>query len=361
MFFTTALVLVAHAFAFHVTDVAKNSVRDLKQFELRDVLLTNKQYSSHKVVGASSTKYINSTNQDNEYGLNSLLKAVHLAFAGHHGLTLSPEVLYVAIVQGLSAHINMDPEKHRKAAGIAFEGKVGLKLDLRVHRQVRTWEDAFTHFSSEIGKWIPKDLEGELKPTFTTATPLSTAVTAMTIMDVYKGYFEYSIGAACGIPEITLEGSPQDWILLQKHAKQLLARFEGTEAWSAQLDSVLAQFVRASQNDVDAGFWQKIYKYTEKFVCFPAGVSGWINVFFPYVGRKQLISNHCLDWKSCMENSREIVPALFPSGTTNTPFTWVARKKETEMQLLAGIVGIDKLKNNHLKPNLGWAVLAKKA
>lgn len=61
-----------------------------------------------------------------------------------------------------------------------------------------------------------KEVGGHLVETltcnFSTTTSLEKTVSEITIMETVKSYFEFiTIMIVCGIPEITLEGTPQDW------------------------------------------------------------------------------------------------------------------------------------------------------
>jgi hypothetical protein len=40
-------------------------------------------------------------------------------------------------------------------------------------------------------------------------------------MDAMKSFFEYSVSTMCGIPEITLEGTPEDWRKIEEKTKAL--------------------------------------------------------------------------------------------------------------------------------------------
>jgi Domain of unknown function (DUF4419) len=58
---------------------------------------------------------------------NPLIAAAHLAFAEHYPLRLTPDVIWLVILQGLATHINADPERYRSVL-VAYEGKKTLKV-----------------------------------------------------------------------------------------------------------------------------------------------------------------------------------------------------------------------------------------
>ena len=67
----------------------------------------------------------------------------------------------------------------------------------------------------------------------------------------------------CGIPEITLKGTVEDWKLLHEKALSL-GRYD-LEWWTEELRPVLDQFVAAALGEVDRQFWSSIYKLKGKW------------------------------------------------------------------------------------------------
>ena len=78
------------------------------------------------------------------------------------------------------------------------------------------------------------------------------------MMDAFKEYFEYYFSTLCGIPEITLEGTVDDWKKLQVKTLSL-AQFD-LQWWTDPLKEILDEFVKASSGNVDGEFWKSIYK-----------------------------------------------------------------------------------------------------
>ena len=80
----------------------------------------------------------------------------------------------------------------------------------------------------------------------------------------------------CGIPEITLEGTVEDWKVLREKALSL--GDYGLQWWVEALEPVLDQFVAAASGSIDREFWCRIWPIPY--------VTGWILTLFPY-GRNQ--------------------------------------------------------------------------
>jgi len=98
-------------------------------------------------------------------------------------------------------------------------------------------------------------------------------------MGAMQKFFSYYGVTLCGIPEITLLGTTEDWKSVRDRASAL-AEYD-LEWWTRELLPILDQFIAASEGRVDADFWKSIYK-----VQGGSGgpyISGWIVDLFPYL------------------------------------------------------------------------------
>ena len=164
-----------------------------------------------------------------------------------------------------------------------------------------------------------------------------------------------------GQPEPQPQGPAGPVVPDQDLVKQLLDQME--------LKYVVDQLYLARLGKVDAErspFWRSIFMYDSWSGC-EAHISGWVNVFFPYVGSSGRTVNPCLDWRKVGEAnaSRGIgVPiSYFPSNLASAPVKWTfpEDRKEYDMTFVAGFVGASQNpKTKALRPELAWAVLEKK-
>ncbi|KAJ9057132.1 hypothetical protein DSO57_1025384 [Entomophthora muscae] len=343
---------------FRVDNVTTAETTIYQEMTLREKLSSYQSFRNIRVEAVSPTSLIKSRYLPEELIMNGLMEAVHLAFSQHHGLTLSPEKLFITILQGVAIHINQDPKKHRAALGIKHEGKIrlGIRYDNHIMgSDNNTWPVIIDSFTKLLGAFLPEDLFSQLEKPFTTSTDLSVVVTSATIMDSYKVYFEYLYSTLCGIPEVTLQGTPDDWIDLKNRTQNILQRLEGLDKWEATLVPVLDEFISTAQGNPNVEFWKSIYKYRSRSG-FPE-VSGWINLFFPYfMFTEDYRINACAHGgpANCPKYSLD----FYPVGITRTPFKWDYHHEEYNMELVAGLVGVEKnATTNHVQPALGWAVL----
>ena len=293
---------------------------------------------------------------------NSFVGAVHTAYNTHYPLVLSPDMIWQCVAQGFAIHVNKNAEKLRHLF-VAHEGKkvIEVRVDhFQKGSPTNDWEGALGLFSEEIRKNIGDDIHSLLTPEFSTTGPVEKAAAQVVMMDAFKEYFSYYAMTLCGIPEITLEGSVEDWKKL--YDKTLgLAKFD-LQWWVDAVEPVLKEFVNAASGKINKDFWQSIYK-----ISGGSGgpyITGWIITLFPYLGRslENMSPNGYLkDWSP--SKSRPfggITTASFPRGSVSTPFKWLYFSEEYDMYFYAGFMGVGQdQKSLAIRPVIGWAVVDK--
>lgn len=287
---------------------------------------------------------------------NGFVSALDFAYAQHYSLTLSPDDVWLTIAQSVAQHIDQHAETLRHHF-VEHEGKVKITYQndsLVMGSPDNPWMDGFDFFSKEIKRYIGKkhDL---LVSNFSSTGVIEKAASEVVLMDAMKHYFEYGVCTLCGIPEINLLGTTEDWSSIQARV-QALGELEGLKKWTQVLDPVLAEFVRASKGNVSKDFWSNIYKKTSGGSGGPR-ISGWANAFFLYleIPRGRMINPLAMDLSaSIYTTSNE-----FPSGLSQVPFTWNYYGVEHEYEFLGGFVGAAQEEDLSLRPAIGWAVRAK--
>merc|ERR1712003_433211 len=107
------------------------------------------------------------------------------------------------------------------------------------------------------------------------------------------------MSTCCGFPEITLEGTVEDWQHLRSASASLIGRCTPEFATSrgASLLPLLDKLVAARSGEVDASFWNSM--------CKRGGTSGsgsrtwfngWFKIFFPYIDRRT--NRYCQPYRS---------------------------------------------------------------
>ena len=277
------------------------------------------------------------------------------AYASHRPVVLSPDIIWLLICQGFSHHVNNNPELVRKLI-VDFEGEMTLVVrndDIKLNDPNSPWESIFPEFTKQISVETGQELINTLTCNFSTTNAVSKVASEITIMDALKTYFEYrSMAYSCGIPEITLEGTPQDWAKVKQ--KAIYLRKFKLDWWIDQLIPILNEFERASKGHINKVFWRNMVNYHEGGACRPNDpdyVKGWIIKFFPYDKYKNRNNfNESFRYKD------------LPSEITKTDFIHIdvlndGSVVETPLVIWAGFVGLKQdTATFSLKPTIGWMI-----
>ena len=202
----------------------------------------------------------------------------------HRPLCLSPDIIWLMIIQGVANHINVNAEALRSRF-VRHEGKVQISVrrdDFVKGSPENPWAEAIDELTSRVEEHIGSEFD-LFQPTFTTTGPVERAAAGVVLLDAMQSYFTYDMDTFCGIPAITLEGTPEDWQAVADRAE----RFGSLELewWLEPLRGILQQFVAASQGVVDRQFWQSLYKYQDE--SGGPTMTGWISALFPYLTDSQ--------------------------------------------------------------------------
>jgi hypothetical protein len=280
-------------------------------------------------------------------GVHPLLHAVGKAFAEHRPLILSPDAVWLTIARGISDHVKLNAGELRPVL-VGHEGKAVLTVD---YGPADTWDSVVEGLAKQVGDTI-------FECDFSTSTAVERLAGRVAMMDAYSPYYGYWMIAVCGIPSITLTGTPDDWRRIRARIDDL-PRF-GLEHWCRSLRPITDEFVRAAEGDADKKFWQRIYNPVDAY----GGdhVTGWVTRFYPYLDflRDANVPNPMLDLP--IGEPRD---GTFPSVTTDSvPATLCRavinvndRLDISAVALDAGLAGVTQHEDGALEPVAGWAVL----
>lgn len=275
---------------------------------------------------------------------HAFVAAARLAFARHQPLVLSPDAVWLMLAQGLAHHVNAHAEALRERF-VKHTGKAKVRVrhdGLRPGDPANDWRAVLGLLSEAVATHVgPKrDL---VVCDFSTTGPVERAASEVVLLDALRSYFEYEVHTLCGIPRITLEGTPADWASVRTRARYLSEL--GLEGWAGRLDPVLAKVEATAEGRVDVAFWRSFFKWES--MSGGDRVTGWINVLLPY-----------LDGPGGPTPNRGVPTAnQLPSGICRAPFEWEALGERLDMELLGGFAGVSQDPTTlALRPDLAWAV-----
>lgn len=305
-----------------------------------------------------------------------LAEAAFHAFFEHHPLVLSPDAIWFCLAQGFAHHLARNAERLR-ARFVQHQGKATLTVvrpDFRLG-QPNPWPEAFAAFSDQIAAHVGK-LRDLVVADFSTTSPVERAASEVALMDAFQPYFEYEMLIGCGIPAITLLGTPDDWRSVRRRAA-MLSEFD-LAPWTDALLPVLDEIVRASEGHADRAFWRSFFRYQSGSGA--AELTGWINVLFPYLrefsGSDDTGKLRPNPYLSCWEQAFKVAEARegwlrwnecegpclreMPSGLASAPVKVVdmADGSEHALRFVAGMLGVTQDPESlALTPEFGWAVV----
>lgn len=311
------------------------------------------------------------SNTIRQISYHGVMAAVHTAFAEHRPLSLSPDMIWITIMQGVARHVHNNPEQlRRRLVSHAGKQEVAFVVDgFNGDSPESDWQLLIDGLGDSLRMTIGETYD-QLMVDFSTTGPLEKTVCAITILDAYEPFFEYVVYCICGIPSITLEGSVGDWRQLREKI-EILAHFE-MDWWLSSLRPILDHFVRAADGDIDREYWQNIYKLKKAYGW--ERINGWIGRLIPYLrhgetGEYNVVNPLLADpfviepddapmaVPSFFEHVPGIVAKDLPSGLSLVPFKFKSATETVGMQLIGGFVGIEQVEETQaIRPKLGWAV-----
>ena len=222
-----------------------------------------------------------------------------------------------------------------------------------------SWQNSIADFSAQIREASDPVVHETLLCDFSTTTPAIRTASEAVMMDSYDCYFEYVAVCVCGIPEITVEGTSDDWRRMRARI-EVFATF-GLEWWVSRLRPILDEFVHTVAGDPNSEFWKAIYKPKQVYGAKVA--TGWIADLFPYLGDatnrrpNPVFETPRTDWMVPVDKG--VVPSAFASGLSRVPVTLKNVDGPTgAVDLLAGFFGVgQRSEDNALFPVISWSVV----
>ncbi len=280
------------------------------------------------------------------------------AYAEHRPIVLSPDIVWMLIGQGFSHYVNENAEQLRDLL-VSHQGKKELTVETEENLLLpdADWEPSLDLFFQQIVENSKGDVANMMVANFTTTGKVERMASQILLMDVMKSYFEYIVSyASCGIPSITLEGTPEDWQKVLDKAQQL--KKYGLDWWVKDLTPILQEFVNASQGRVNQHFWQCIVKTRsieeiDRGGCgwtVPTHVDGWFLKFFPF------------NQDGRTPDSVSVTSDNMLAEMVKVPFKYVrtdgVHTEVFPMEFWSGFVGVEENPETYaLRPKIGYMIV----
>ncbi|XP_012565741.2 uncharacterized protein LOC105849841 isoform X1 [Hydra vulgaris] len=191
---------------------------------------------------------------------NSLIGALYDAYKNHYAISIRPDDVWLTIIIELAEYVDNHAEEMRHCF-VTNEGRKTLTvIDESYSRTVDHWACLIKKMSDLIDKNTKADVRDFIEPQFTTTTPNDSLIGRVALMGAMKNYFEYEFYLVCGIPQVTLMGTIDDWEKLKTKIVELGNRFAESQPqlgwWSNILVPIANKFISSYKGKRNEKFWQ---------------------------------------------------------------------------------------------------------
>jgi hypothetical protein len=294
--------------------------------------------------------------------VHAFVWAVSLAFAEHRPLVLGPDEIWITIAQGFAQHVNNNAEALRGRL-VEFEGKKKLVIETR--DPLPTWLAA-EEWTQMVRDHVGKAVYDLLVCDFSTTTPIARTASLVVMMDAFKRYFDYGITFICGIPRVTLLGTPDDWKEIHRRVAAM-AQYD-LAWWTRRLEPICDGLVATAEGKPGLDFWQQIYSPLYDYGAHL--ITGWIANLFPYlresVSEQCTVRNEFVQWprrsKGGLSKTHPVSYGQLPTGISMAPFrcedaSGEGAVRKDAWELVAGFIGVTQDRaTGALRPEIGWGV-----
>ncbi|CAK4878332.1 unnamed protein product, partial [Aphanomyces euteiches] len=173
------------------------------------------------------------------------------AYSYHHNLVIRPDDIWLAIMVQFGFYVHGNAETLRGSL-VKHQGRKEIIVN-----GLDTLHSAdYGGMAKEmIGKMEEHLVDPSMKewilPAFSTTTDHDRIAGSVVMMATMKTYFSYTFNLLCGIPNVTLLGTVQDWEGVQSRVENLRQFGGHMDEWVDVLLVVLDQFVMTAKGQVD--------------------------------------------------------------------------------------------------------------
>jgi hypothetical protein len=288
---------------------------------------------------------------------SSFFDVLTLAYANHYPMEISPDDIWLMILDGFRLHVNNNRKKLKKffvAPGADTVIKV-VDNSLGYESTHNEWFWTIANLFDSLQSKLPQKTGGPLKTKFSTTSPIDNNISRSMVMAVASEYYSYSVFTSCGIPKIKVNGTKEDWILLKNSFNKLALQLN-MKWWANGLNSVLDEFINIFDGKINLEHWKNIYKYYKPNGCGSPHFDGWISRFIPYTKKmfrdeeRYVKRTDWNEWVSFYD---------VPQGITFIDITWICYGRTIPLKLYTGFIGIQvDTTTKMLKAARGYALMA---
>lgn len=166
----------------------------------------------------------------------------------------------------------------------------------------------------------------------------------------------------CGLPEVTLLGTVDDWKDIKNRALQLtkynLANKNYMGKWLELLTPVLDNFIKSAEGNPDLEWWNKVcHRYSGG--SGPSFLSGWVTVFNVFSNEGVWLADNRSDtWRGVVNSEYPLIDTNDISyGFVSFDVVVDDNGREFQAEMYTGCMGADIKDEDTIVPRLDYGVL----
>lgn len=190
------------------------------------------------------------------------------AYNAHQPVEFTPDAVKLALLMQFSLYVNGNAEELRDKFAAHKEGKKEVSVEYNGGESPTAVEMA-TDLADKLREHIPQPRYVDwIRSGFSTTSVLETGASAVAALATTQAFYDFSANFRCGIPQVTMHGTMEDWRALRTWADTLL-EFDTEERlmsrWHRSIAAVLDGFVASFERPEDKStllFWDCVHSNT---------------------------------------------------------------------------------------------------
>ncbi|KAM9970342.1 hypothetical protein ACTFIR_002197 [Dictyostelium discoideum] len=379
-----------------LTEIYKLVNEKIKENDLNRKLKIEELFKKTNILKSSLDNKGDKEKEENEdlkiiVGYNSFVYSAWESYNNHNHLVLRPDNIWMAIVSQFSFYINKyNKELRNKFVDFHDEKKILQVftdysiLDVGNGSGKGGSDDvSFEKLTNDMVDIICKNIidpsiRDWIIPSFSTTTLSDKIIFSSVLMSTLKKDFIYRYGSKCGLPEVTLLGTVDDWIQLKERSLKLkefnISHSDSSNSSSGDGDGdenlmskwvdkylleILDNFIESSNGKPNKTWWNQIIDFREQ--SGSSVLSGWLSAFCLFKDDGSFEDNAHLDCPQLYPETRwpKINCISIPNGFISTPIQLTDSNGNIfNSQLFSGHFASKIKNNNTLIPSLDWFIIS---
>lgn len=324
-----------------------------------------KKLKVYKDIGG---ELIQSSNVDqlcnSQYG-NGFVGALLECYNKHNNVIIRPDDVWIAILTQFSRYV-LANEAELRNKFVTFEGKKELVAIQIANLLTADFGLLANDLADNIFKnMIDPDMKDWIVPNFSTTTDTDRIVGSIIMMATMQKYFDYKVQLCCGIPEVTMLGTIEDWVDIKRRATELLkydVKNNYMQKWYSMLEPILDNFIQSILGNPDFEWWNKICSHHGRG-SGPRYISGWLTAFTVFTDDGKWQGDEFVPIEQSSESS-----AFWPKINTNdiscgyasVPLAIDDNGTPHNSTMVAGHIGHKINDKFTIQPRVDWFIALKK-